>query len=175
MGYGISAPELNYDDYAGVDVKGKIVLMEPESPVMPNDKDAETFKKWRPCSFHDYKIRNAVKHGAAGMIYNYLLANPNAVFMKGFGFTSVGRAVVEDVFAGTGKNHDALVKGIRSGLKPASFATGRTITMKNVTEHHPEGMGSNVIGWIEGSDPVLKQEAIVIAFVFAFGMNGCAT
>jgi hypothetical protein len=162
VGYGITAPELNYDDYAGVDVKGKIVLMEPESPVMPNDKDAETFKKWRPYSFHDYKIRNAVKHGAAGVIYNYLLANPNAVFVKGFGFTSVGRAVVEDVFAGTGKNHDALVKGIRSGLKPASFATGRTITMKNVTEHHPEGVGSNVIGWIEGSDPVLKQEAIVI-------------
>ncbi len=155
-----------------MDVKGKIVLMEPESPVMPNDKDAETFKKWRPYSFHDYKIRNAVKHGAAGMIYNYLLANPNAVFMKGFGFTSVGRAVVEDVFAGTGKSHDALVKGIRSGLKPASFATGRTITMKNVTEHHPEGVGSNVIGWIEGSDPVLKQEAIVIgAHLDHLGLN----
>jgi hypothetical protein len=172
VGYGITAPELNYDDYAGVDVKGKIVLMEPESPVMPNDKDAETFKKWRPYSFHDYKIRNAVKHGAAGMIYNYLLANPNAVWVKGFGFTSVGRAVVEDVFAGTGRNHDALVKGIRSSLQPASFATGRTVTMKNVTEHHPEGVGSNVIGWIEGSDPVLEQEAIVIgAHLDHLGLN----
>ena len=162
VGYGITAPELNYADYAGVDVKGKIVLMEPESPVMPNDKDAETFKKWRPYSFHDYKIRNAAKHGAAGMIYNYLLANPNAVWVKGFGFTSVGTAVVEDIFAGSGKNHGTLVKGIRSSLQPASFATGRTITMKNVTEHHPEGIGSNVVGWLEGSDPALKQEAIVI-------------
>jgi len=172
VGYGITAPELNYDDYAGADVKGRIVLMEPESPVMPNDKDAETFKKWRPYSFHDYKIRNAVKHGAAGVIYNYLLANPNAVWMKGFGFTSVGRAVVEDVFAGTGKDHDTLVKGIRSSLRPASFATGRTITMKNATEHHPEGVGSNVIGWIEGSDPVLKAEAIVIgAHLDHLGLN----
>ena len=172
VGYGITAPELNYDDYAGVDVKGKMVLMEPESPVMPNDKDAETFKKWRPYSFHDYKIRNAVKHGAAGTIYNYLLANPNAVFVKGFGFTSVGRAVVEDVFAGTGKSHDALVKGIRSSLQPASFATGRTVTMKNATEHHPEGVGSNVIGWIEGTDPALKGEAIVIgAHLDHLGLN----
>lgn len=172
VGYGITAPELNYDDYQGVDVKGKIVLMEPEVPFPPTEKEAETFKKWRPYSFHDYKVRNAVKHGAAGIAYNYLLANPNCVFVKGFGFTSVGRAFVDDVFAGTGKGHDDVVKSIRSTLRPASFATGRTITMKNATEHHPEGVGSNVIGWIEGSDPALKQEAIVIgAHLDHLGLN----
>ena len=35
VGYGVTAPELGYDDYAGVDVKGKILLMEPEVPVSP--------------------------------------------------------------------------------------------------------------------------------------------
>ena len=161
VGYGTTAPELGYDDYAGVDVKGKLVMMEPESPVGPN-RDAELFKKWRPYSFHDYKVQNAVKHGAAGVVYNYLLANPNCVFVKGFGFTSVGRTVVDDVFAGTGRKHDDLVRSIQTTLKPASFATGKVMTMVNKTEHHPDGIGSNVVAWIEGTDPALRQEAIVI-------------
>ncbi|HSK08064.1 MAG TPA: M28 family peptidase [Vicinamibacterales bacterium] len=172
VGYGITAPELNYDDYAGVDVKGKIVLMEPEVPLAPSEQDAARFKAWRPYSFHDYKAKNAAGHGAAGLLYNYHLANPNVVFVKGLGFTAVGRTAVEDLFTGTGKVHPEVVKGIRSSLKPASFPLGKTVTMKNVTEHHAEGIGSNVIGWIEGSDPVLKQEAIVIgAHLDHLGLN----
>lgn len=161
VGYGITAPELGYDDYADVDVKGKLVMAEPESPVGPN-RDPELFKKWRPYSFHDYKVQNAVKHGAVGIVYNYLLANPNCVFVKGFGFTSVGRTVVDDVFAGTGRKHDDVVRTIGTTLKPTSFATGKVMTMVNRTEYHPEGIGSNVVAWIEGTDPALKQEAIVV-------------
>jgi len=63
VGYGITAPELNYDDYKGVDVKGKFVAFEPEVPMGP-EPDAELFKKWRPYSFHDYKMKNAAAHGA---------------------------------------------------------------------------------------------------------------
>jgi hypothetical protein len=100
VGYGTTAPELGYDDYAGVDVKGKLVMVEPESPVGPN-RDAELFKKWRPYSFHDYKMQNAAKHGAVGVIYNYHLANPNGVFVKGLGLTYVGPTVWNDVFAMT--------------------------------------------------------------------------
>jgi hypothetical protein len=171
VGYGITAPELGYDDYAGVDVKGKLVMMEPESPVGP-DRDADLFKKWRPYSFHDYKVQNAVKHGAAGLVYNYFIVNPNCAFIKGFSWTAVGKTVWDDVFAGTGKKKDDVVRGIRASLKPASFATGKVMTMKNVTEHHPEGIGSNVLGVIEGADPVLKQEAIVIgAHLDHLGLN----
>ncbi|HEX7486267.1 MAG TPA: M20/M25/M40 family metallo-hydrolase [Vicinamibacterales bacterium] len=171
VGFGTTAPELGYDDYAGVDVKGKLVMMEPESPVGP-DRDPELFKKWRPYSFHDYKVQNAAKHGAAGLVYNYFIVNPNCAFVEGFGWAAVSRVVWDDVFTGTGKKHDDVVKGIRSTLKPASFATGKVMTMKNVTEHHPEGIGSNVVGYIEGTDPVLKQEAIVIgAHLDHLGLN----
>jgi len=46
------------------------------------------------------------------------------------------------------------------------------MTMKNVTEHHPEGIGTNVIGVIEGADPALRQEAIVIgAHLDHLGLN----
>jgi hypothetical protein len=171
VGYGATAPELGYDDYAGIDVKGKLVMMEPEAPVTA-DRDPELFKKWRPYSFHDYKVQNAAKHGAAGLVYNYFIVNPNCAFVKGFGWAAVSRAVWDDVFAGTGKKRDEVVKQIRSTLKPASFATGKVMTMKNVTEHHPDGIGSNVVGYIEGTDPVLKQEAIVIgAHLDHLGMN----
>ena len=85
VGYGISAPELGYDDYAGVDVRGKIVVFEPEVPVSPRD-DAETFLKWRPYSFHQYKLENAARHGAVGMIYDYHIVNPNNAFVEDFFF-----------------------------------------------------------------------------------------
>ncbi len=162
VGYGATAPELGYDDYKGVDVKGKIVLMEREAPVSPND-DPELFKKWRPYSFHQYKLENAVKHGAKGMLYNYgPISNPNNSYDKDFIYSHVGRAVVEDMFSGTGKNHRDIVKKIRKDLKPQSFATGKTVTIKNTTEHHPGGIGYNVIGALLGTDPDLNEEVIII-------------
>ena len=161
VGYGITAPELGYDDYKGVDVKGKFVAFEPEVPMGP-EPDAELFKKWRPYSFHDYKMKNAATHGAIGVVYDYFIANPNAPFIRGLQWAAVSRAVMDDLFAGTGKKHGDVLAQIRKTLTPASMPLGKTMTMKNVTEHHPEGVGSNVVAWMEGSDPVLKQEAVII-------------
>lgn len=162
VGYGLTAPELGFDDYKGVDVKGKIVLMEREVPVSP-DENPELFKKWRPYSFHQYKLENAVAHGAQGMIYNYgPIGNPNNSYREGFIYSHVGEAVVADVFSGTGRTHKDTVDKVRKDLKPQSFATGKIFTIKNVTEHHPEGVGLNVIGLLEGSEPKLKEEVIIV-------------
>ena len=162
VGYGVTAPKLNYDDYKGIDVKGKIVLMEREVPVSPN-KDADLFKKWRPYSFHQYKLKNAVEHGARGMLYNYgPIGNPNNAYDENFIYSHVGEVVVADVFAGTGKEHDEVVKNIKEKLKPQSFNTKKVVTIKNVTEHFPDGIGCNVIGLLEGADPELKNEVIII-------------
>jgi hypothetical protein len=163
VGYGITAPELGYDDYKGIDVKGKIVLMEPEVPVAPVEKTLELFKKWRPYSFHQYKLKNAADHGAMGMIYNYgPIGNPNNAYIEGFVYHHVGEAVVEDVFAGTGRVHKETLDRIRKELKPQSFATGKTMTISNKTEHHPEGVGINLIGKITGTDPQLNDEVIIV-------------
>ena len=161
VGYGITAPELNYDDYRGMDVKGKIVMFEPEIPVSPDWQPA-IFKQWRPYSFHDYKMKNAFAHGAAGVLYNYHIVNPNCVFIKGLVISYVGRTVIHDIFAGTGRNRDTLLHGIWRELRPASFNTQKTVTITCVTEHHPEGIGKNVIGYLEGSDPSLKNEYIIL-------------
>lgn len=162
-GYGITAPELGYDDYKGVDVTGKIVLIDPEVPVYPAEKTLDLFRKWRPYSFHQVKLRNAAAHGARGMIYNYgPIGNPNNAYVEGFVYHHVGKAVVDDVFAGTGKSHSEVVARIRKELKPQSFATGKTMTISNRTEHHPDGVGINLIGKIAGTDPALKDEVIIV-------------
>jgi len=161
VGYGISAPELGYDEYKGLDVKGKIVLMERESPVGPNQP--EKFKKWRPYSFHQYKLINAYEHGAKGMLYNYgPIANPNNAYREGFIYSHIGEAMVADIFAGTGRAHADVIEAIKGELKPQSFKTGKFATIKNVTEHFPDGVGINVIATIPGSDPVLKDEVIIV-------------
>ena len=161
-GYGITAPELDYDDYKGIDVRGKIILIEPESPVSPN-AGAEKFNPWFEHSFHQTKLMNAVKHGAVGMLYNYgPIANPNNAYHKDFIYVHVADSVVRDVFAGTGKNHREVVGSIREKLKPASFNTGKTATIKMSTEHFPDGRGTNIVGLLKGSDPELSKEVIII-------------
>jgi Zn-dependent M28 family amino/carboxypeptidase len=96
------------------------------------------------------------------MIYDYHIANPNCVFLPGFQLSYVGRAVMDDLFAGTGRTHAEVVDAIRKTRKPASAALGKTVTMKNRTEHHADGVASNVIAAREGADPALKTEVIMI-------------
>jgi len=161
VGYGITAPELGFDEYKGLDVKGKIVLVEREVPINP-DKEPELFKKWRPYSFHQYKAKNAHEHGAAGMLYIYHIANPNCTYYSDLVLTYVADSVVNDLFTGTGKTHDKTVEKIDTLRKPHSFRTGKTVSMAVNTEHHADGIGKNVIGMVEGSDPELKKEVIIL-------------
>lgn len=161
-GFGITAPELNYDDYKGIDVKGKIILIEPEAPVSP-DEGAEKFTPWYKYSFHQHKLANAIHHGAIGMIYNFgPLGNPNNDYYENFVYVYIGDSVVNDIFAGTGYNHKEHLKQIISSLKPGSFNTKKVVTIKMSTEHFPNGKGSNIIGILEGNDPILKNETIII-------------
>jgi len=161
-GYGITAPELGYDDYAGIDVKGKIILIEREAPVSPR-AGPEKFSPWYEYSFHQTKLINAVKHGAVGMLYNYgPIANPNNAFNENFIYVHVGDTVVRDIFAGTGKLHNQILRSIREKLEPASFNTGKKVTIKMSTSHFPDGKGSNIMGLIRGTDPELSRELIII-------------
>src|SRR5579872_5031920 len=62
VGYGVTAPKFNYDDYAGVDVHGKIVAAiygaPPSFPSAPGAHYSET----------TIKLRNAAAHGAIGLL-----------------------------------------------------------------------------------------------------------
>ena len=161
VGYGVSAPELNYDDYKGIDVKGKIVLMNRDVP--HSDPRNPEYKKWVAYCYHQYKLQNAVKHGAAGMLYiDGASANPNISYDPSIIVSGIGSRPLEDIFAGLKTTNKDLIEKIRRTFKPASFNTGKIMTIRANTTRHPGGKSCNVIGVIEGSDPELKYEAIVI-------------
>ena len=161
VGYGVTAPELNYDDYKGIDVKGKIVLMNRDVPY--SDTRNPEYKKWVGYCYHQYKLENAVKHGAAGMLYiDGNLANPNISYDPSIIVCGIGPQPLADIFAGLKTTNKDVLAKILQTFKPSSFNTGKNVTIKANTTRHPEGKACNVIGMIEGTDPVLKNEVIII-------------
>jgi len=161
VGYGTTAPELNYDDYKNVDVKGKIVLMNRDVPY--KDVRNPEYAKWVKYCYHQYKAENAALHGAVGMLYiDGNSANPNISYNEKLVVTGIGPEPLADIFAGLGKDNKTLLEQVDRSFKPASFSTGKVITMKANTTRHPEGRTCNVAGIIEGTDPVLKNEVIII-------------
>jgi hypothetical protein len=161
VGFGVTAPELNYDDYMGIDVKGKIVLVNRDVP--HTDPRNPEYKKWVGYCYHQYKLENAVKHGAAGFLYiDGALANPNISYDPSIIVCGLGPQPVKDIFAGLKTTNEEITSKIRKSFRPASFNTGKIMTLKANTTRHPEGRGCNVVGVIEGTDPVLKNEVIII-------------
>ncbi|MCD6516119.1 MAG: M28 family peptidase [Candidatus Aminicenantes bacterium] len=161
VGYGIYAPELDYNDYENVDVNGKIVFMEPGIPVSQKE-NPELFKEWRHYSLNPYKAKIAVAQGAKAMLYNDLKIDPCMGYIEGFLVSHVGDSVAKDIFSGTAFSPQEAREEIRKKLAPCSFETGKIFTMENLTEHHSEGTGYNVIGYLRGGDPDHKDEVIII-------------
>lgn len=160
VGHGITAPELEYDDYANVDIKGKIIILESGTPYTKNDP---TLEKWTPYAYHRYKFRNAVKHGAVGMIYASKIANPNTVNLDGFIYAHVDTKVVEQIFSDAGKNYKE-VKAQLKDMETPSFVLPQKqkVSITAETEYFPDAQSCNVVGLIEGFDPILKNEVIII-------------
>ncbi len=160
VGYGVTAPEMNYDDYKGVDVKGKIVMFCRDVPY--KDSRNPEYAKWVKYCYHQYKLDNAARHGAAGMLYiDGLHANPNISYHPEIVWCGIGEEVLNDIFAGRKESYAGVMKKIDSSFKPASFATGKKVTIQANTDWH-DGKACNVVGMIPGTDPVLKDEWVVV-------------
>jgi hypothetical protein len=67
-GYGITSPEFKYDDYAGLDVKGKVVLILRKEPQQADEKSVFSGQQPSPHASFMRKIANASEHGAAAVI-----------------------------------------------------------------------------------------------------------
>ena len=159
VGFGISAPELGYDDYEGIDVKGKILVFEPGLPVQANHPD---YDKWVYYSYHKNKFAIAMKKGAKGLLYTDKLANPNTVYLEGFVYAHIGKEIIADLFEGTDTSYEQQRKKILEELKPQSVPLNKVVNLTAKTKHFAEAKACNVIGIIEGTDPVLKNEVIII-------------
>lgn len=172
VGYGIRAPQANHDDYSGVDVKGKVVLMLSGSPGNdPHSPLAELADIRR-------KALNARELGALGVLVVVPQGTTlGAATRPSAETTDAGLPVLRimpeltDVFLPSDRRLKALQTDADAG-KIVSFITGAharlTADVKPV-----EKVTANVVGMIEGSDPTLKPEVVVIgAHLDHLGMGG---
>ncbi len=75
-GYGITAPEFGYDDYSGVDAKGKVVMVIRKEPGMNVPSSKFNGTRNTPHAYFASKIANAIKHGASAII---IINDPTSV------------------------------------------------------------------------------------------------
>lgn len=175
-GYGISAPELGYDDYADLDVKGKIVVIvrgAPEkfpSTVASSSMDAQTI------------LTTAADHGAVGVLI--ALTDPKASapnlqrgvnsVMGPDGKVAVSRTHVSDQIKLYGVLSGAVFQKLleHSNLQLVtttnSLKAGKSVTADlqtkvsgSYTTTYEDIESHNVVGKITGSDATLREEYVV--------------
>lgn len=159
-GFGVSAPELGYDDYAGIDVRGKIVMIEGETPNTSRNDD--TLRIWYPYTLHQYKVANAVAHGAIGMLYRWV-PGPNNGYDPGFVYAYITDSLADTIFEGLGRGYQATLRSLRAEKRPASFATGKKARIVMTTTHRADAKGYNLLGMVKGSDPKLCNEYVILS------------
>jgi len=157
VGWGISAPELNYDDYAGVEVKGKFVLCFRGTP----DPARREFQ------FHDEhrtRMKVAKEKRALGLIYIYpeVLANPNGDWLADFMPAMISEKTADLIFKEINSSSAEIKKALETFKRPISFPLKSRLSYSVSSRHFPEGVGYNVMGWVEGSDPRFKKEVIIV-------------
>ncbi len=177
VGYGIHAPKANHDDYDGIDVKDSVVVLLAGSPKDDPHSPLADYAEIYP------KATQARDLGAKAVLV--ILPNaPEAQANSRTNFDNVSdagipvlrlrRNAAEALLQSAGKNLNTLQQDANDG-KNVSAALD-TIAQAQVDVKKVEKVTANVIGMIEGSDPVLKNEYIVIgAHVDHLGMGGAGS
>ena len=169
VGYGfdIDQDSLKWKDYAGVDVKGKWVMILRADPELDNMES-----KFIPYTELRSKILTAKDHGAAGVLVVspvaldkddklIQLTSDNNDVTSGIPVINIKRDIANLLLQASGFRIDSLENILNKSKKPRSIeiatvvdGTASIVLKREKTE--------NVIGMLEGKDPVLKNEIIVI-------------
>ncbi|HBS88709.1 MAG TPA: hypothetical protein DEA97_19295 [Bacteroidales bacterium] len=167
-GYGITDKTSGYDDYKDVNVKGKIVLIIKKNPDWKlNDAG------WGDLSIRK-KAQIASEHGATGMI---LVSHPSdwqtvpigsvmegtGEQLTGFPQTHITIENANKILSASSNSIADLCKKIDTEKKPFSLRTGANIEISIQTNYQKTTTTKNVIGIMEGSDPELKKEYVIIS------------
>lgn len=182
-GYGIDAPEYGYNDFAGIDLKGKIALVLPREP-QANDPNSKFMGTWDTYhAFNSEKIQVLRKQGVAGMLIVQGVGPARNVKpipassprptggpmialagqMWDLPVFTIQREVADQFLAPSGKTIDMLQQEIDCTVQPDSFDVPQssaclTKAFTNVETHQ----GRNLVGLLEGSDPQLKVQTILV-------------
>ena len=169
VGYGIDAPEYKWDDYKGVDVKGKVLLVIVNEP--PSDDEA--FFKGKTMTYYGrwtYKYEEAARHGAAGVLIIHredlasypwsVVQNSQAIeksYLKGDPLATLKAAswiqldVARKLMAASG--HDLDQEIIAAG-KPGFKSFELPVTLKaHVASVVRPYDSTNVVGMVAGAAP----------------------
>ncbi|QMU30704.1 M28 family metallopeptidase [Adhaeribacter radiodurans] len=187
VGYGIVAPEYGWDDYKGVDVKGKTIVMLVNDPPIPDGSDTSKLDSkmfgGRAMTYYGrwtYKYEIASEKGAAAAIiihetepagYPYeVVSGSNSrenvdiqTPDKNAGQVAVKSWITTDkakeLFAASGQDFAKLKKmAIQKDFKPVALSAKANFDLKLTLR---ELKSHNVIAKLEGSDPKLKDEYVV--------------
>ena len=177
VGYGITAPEFGWDDYAGADVKGKVLLMlvnEPpsEDPKFFGGKALTYYGRWT------YKYEQAARMGAAGVILIHQtemasygwdvvrsswsgersgLAGDQEPKLQFASWVQLEKA--RAMLADAGQDMDALMAAAgRRGFRALPLPLKVSAHVVSAVRHFES---SNVIGKVSGSDPELRKQAVI--------------
>lgn len=176
VGYGIQAPEYQWDDFKGMDLKGKVLVMlnnDPEAdPKLFEGKRRLYYGRW------GYKYESAARQGAAAAIIIH--TTPSAGYPWQVVQTSWGgeqfslpegnephlqfkawttEAATRKLFKAAGQDLDKLVKSAQSrSFKPVPLGIRTSLTFESAITRVKT---ANVAGLLPGSDPKLKDEAVV--------------
>jgi hypothetical protein len=166
-GYGIHAPDLAYDDYAGLDVKGKVVLV---LRFCPDGDDPSS--KFQP---HMALRRKASEARAAGAVALLVATGPvgakdaspvkisfDASFAdSGLPVLSIATPLAEALFAGHGFTLSELQQRMNERKEPASRPLGVKATLTaDVVQERAQTV--NVVGTVPGTDAARKDEVVVV-------------
>jgi Zn-dependent M28 family amino/carboxypeptidase len=187
VGYGVVAPEYGWDDYKGVDVRGKTILMLINDPAVPDPRDPskldEKMFKGKAMNYYGrwtYKYEIAAQKGAAAAIIihetepaaypwqvvrsswakeNFELDNPNKNADAVSARSWITLDVAKKLFADCGQDFDALKKSaITKEFRPVALNAKANIDIKQALRSFKS---HNVIGKFEGADPKLKDEYVI--------------
>jgi Zn-dependent M28 family amino/carboxypeptidase len=186
VGYGVTAPEYNWDDFKGVDVKGKTIVVLVNDPQVPDSGDpsqldAKMFngKAMTYYGRWTYKYEEAARKGAAGVfiVHETEFAGYPYPVVQGFlgerfdlvtPDKNMGRSNIEGwfsldttraIFEMAGQDFDALKKqALSADFKPVPLGLTASVAVKNTLRNVDS---RNVLAKLEGSDPALKNEYVV--------------
>lgn len=184
IAYGIQSDQINRDDLQGIDVKGKIIVM-LDGPPLSISKAA-----WEKGNAKFAVLSNLFKKGAAGIVFvphgrekdsneltiSYLSRRKISMggeSRRGFPIPPIVIASgqgAEKLFAKSGTTYkDALKQVEENSFKPIKLNQSVKIVKKSKSS---KGTGSNVVGYLEGSDATLKAEAVLFSAHYdAYGME----
>jgi Zn-dependent M28 family amino/carboxypeptidase len=180
VGYGITAPEAGYDDYAGVDVKGKVAVAmrwAPGEHLAEKGTGGPAGAKPIPALYQElrFKAMNAKLHGAAALVvFNGPRSDTGAedALIKlgttqgqddcGIPVVQVIRPVLEELV--TADKLREAQEQIDTTRTPRSFAAPESVPqwkLQTALDRERKEV-ANVVGFVEGADASLKNEWVVV-------------